>query len=249
MINPKNICICSCIGFFLSFFIGLVSGVHFSHILLRAVIFAAIFAGLCIGVTFIYTNFLSAETGGFSSDVDSMPQKQTGSVVNIVVDDANLADDGMTPKFTVLGNRSSLVAASKTEPAAVSGGVASEPVVDSAADSANASAPAFQPVSLGGAESSAPVSGETQPAHSADSVSAPVAAPTSAEKLDELPDIGGMDIGASSDIPSTDSDPTDDVVSDSEFATGGAKLREQPISGDTNVMAKAIQTLLAQDNN
>ena len=92
--------------------------------------------------------------------------------------------------------------------------------------------------------------GESAPPVSSAAVSSTSGENASGEQLDELPDIAGMGEGVeSAGSDSDDSSSNDEVINDTEFATGGAKLREQPISGDTNVMAKAIQTLLAQDNN
>ena len=96
MINPKNIAVSACVGFFLSFFIGLVSDVRFSHVILRAFIFALVFAALCVGISFIYQKFLSNEGASFSVEQDPSAAKTAGSVVNIVVDDSALVDDGLT---------------------------------------------------------------------------------------------------------------------------------------------------------
>ncbi len=102
MINPKNICISAAVGFVLSFFIGLIFGVNILHLLIRAAIFAAVFAALSVGITYIYKSFLS---DGSVSDSDSTVSAETkpaaGSVVNIVVDDSTLKDDGSSPKFSV----------------------------------------------------------------------------------------------------------------------------------------------------
>ena len=255
MINPKNICFCSCIGFFLSFFIGLVSGVNFSHVLIRALIFALLFGAMCIGITFIYQKFLSSDSGGFSVDGDVAPSKSVGGVVNIVVDDTNLVEDGMSPKFTIAGNHANLherrteapaysPEPEVSEPASVPP-AAENPVADPAAAVQESS---FKPVSLGGAagEGGAHSAASDSPASH---VSSAPAASSGEEPLDELPDIGSMGIEDPSGGTASDLDSPAEVVTDTEFATGGSKMKEQPVSGDTNVMAKAIQTLLAQDNN
>ena len=281
MINPKNISICSAIGFFLSFFIGLVSpGVSFSHVLLRAVLCALLFAALCVGISFIYQKFLAAESNSFGVESDQNAQKTAGGVVNIVVDDSNLTDDGMAPKFTVLSNRaapspavssqSNLSPASSEAPAAAPEQSAplsepaspapepnAEPVHSAAPDSASSSSPqesSFKPASLASVTqkadavqgSDAPVSSQAAPSESLASGSG--GADGAAEQLDELPDIGSMDDVGSVETASDLSSAAEEVVTDTEFSTGGAHLKEQPISGDTNVMAKAIQTLLAKDN-
>lgn len=250
MINPKNIGICSCVGFFLSFFIGLISGVHFSHVLLRACLFALVFAVLCVGITFIYQKFLSEDNGGFSVDSDAVSQKSPGGVVNIVVDDTNLADDGLSPKFTVMHRHAPVNPKSSPQPVSSESEQSVSDVedfvpepVDEPVSTPSASEDSFRPVSL--------AEGTSSEAVKASPVSAPVQPQGGAEdaQLDELPDIGSMGIAEASEGGDSSVDSSDEIVRDTEFATGGAKMKEQPISGDTNVMAKAIQTLLAQDNN
>lgn len=255
MINPKNICYCSCIGFFLSFFIGLVSGVSFSHVLIRALIFAPLFGVMCIGITFVYQKFLSNESNGFSVDGDVAPSRPVGGVVNIVVDDTNLVDEGMSPKFTIATNHADLHEKRTEPPVYRPEPEVSEPVLEPGAAENPAAAPSspaqessFKPVTLGSAsgESAAQPSVSDSPAPHA---SPAASAPSGEESLDELPDIGSMGIEEASGGTASELDSPAEVVTDTEFATGGSKMKEQPVSGDTNVMAKAIQTLLAQDNN
>lgn len=261
MINPKNICIFSCIGFFLSFFIGILSDVRFSQVLLRAFLFALLFAILGAGVSVVYSKFLSDGSGTVSVDSDSLAQKSVGGVVNIVVDDENLADDGLSPKFTVVGHHADLSDKSKpakTSPVMnVASGVSEEPSPEEPSPLADDSAASFQPMGLGSVAKSEntntqktpEVPAETESAAETASASAsPVAASGPSGSLDELPDIGNMGFADSSEGVASDTDPEDEVISDTDFATGGAKMHEQPISGDTSVMAKAIQTLLAKDN-
>lgn len=104
MINPKNICISAAVGFVLSFIIGCVSEVAFLHIVLRALIFAAVFAAMSAGLSYIYKTFLSdgQNSDSLKSDNDASPEKQSsGGLVNIVVDDSTLRDDSSSPKFSV----------------------------------------------------------------------------------------------------------------------------------------------------
>ena len=259
MINPKNICVSACIGFFLSFFIGLLSDVRFSHVLIRAFSFALVFAALCIGVTFLYQKFLSNDNGGFSAEAETVSQKTTsGGVVNIVVDDSNLSDDGLAPKFTIMSKhvgdlaksdeavkKEGPVKAQSKSPESISAAPSPQeaPAVQPSAAVDNDSGQndsSFKPVSL--ADTQAQSKQEPAPA------SAPAADSNSIEQLDELPDISSMSESPSDSSSDSVLDSVNEVVSDSEFASGGAPLKEQPVSGDTNVMAKAIQTLLAQDN-
>lgn len=258
MINPKNICVSACIGFFLSFLIGLFSDVHFSVVVLRALLFGVVFAVLCVGISILYQKFLSADNGGFVSDSElSSPKSATGGVVNIVVDDSNLPDEETSPKFTVLNNHTALDNEIKKTSVRDEPSADSTPVISSApvTSSESEEKTSFKPVSLGEVDSNSNsaktvASSNITENSSSKSASSDVAVSDAQEQeqLDELPDISNMAVEASGDVASDLDSPTDEIVSDSEFATGGAKMKEQPVSGDTAVMAKAIQTLLAKDN-
>ena len=258
MINPKNICVSACIGFFLSFLIGLFSDVHFSVVVLRALLFGVVFAVLCVGISILYQKFLSADNGGFVSDSElSSPKSATGGVVNIVVDDSNLPDEETSPKFTVLNNHTALDNEIKKTSVRDEPSTDSTPVISSApvTSSESEEKTSFKPVSLGEVDSNSNSAKTVSSSNitensSSKSASSDVAVSDAQEQeqLDELPDISNMAVEASGDVASDLDSPTDEIVSDSEFATGGAKMKEQPVSGDTAVMAKAIQTLLAKDN-
>ena len=254
MINPKNICICSLVGFLLSFFIGLFSDVRFAHVFLRAFCFALVFGALCVGITFLYQKFLSIDNGSFSAESDASGAKTSGSVVNIVVDDSALPDDGMAPNFTILNNRTDLTAEKpevKEEGLSDKDDSEESAAPDSSGESLSepsASETAFKPVSLASASSKndEPVAEPSAPQSRVMDEASASTESSSVEKLDELPDVGSISMdsvdGSSSPVYE------DEIVSDSEFASGGSSMKEQPISGATTVMAKAIQTLLAKDN-
>lgn len=265
MINPKNICISATIGFLLSFLIGLFSDVHFSAVVLRALLFALLFGAFYTGASFLYFKFLVADNGGFSSEPDMSASKPgAGGVVNIVIDDTNLPDEELSPRFTVLNNHSDLNRTQEAQPASGASGAANSPAAPVASVSPAGSVPsgssetvspapasssagaAFKPVSLGDVtQKSDAASAESSPVESAQPAAG--ASGGQEQSLDELPDISEMQ-EASVDVASELDSSDDGIVSDSDFATGGAKMKEQPVSGDTAVMAKAIQTLLAKDN-
>jgi hypothetical protein len=257
MINPKNICISACIGFFLSFFIGLFSDVRFSSVLLRAFLFALLFGALCVGITFLYQKFLSNDNGGFSADAEPASQRASGGMVNIVVDDSNLADDGMSPKFTVLNNRADLTETPKEEAEAVSEIPVRQAFSPSeAASSSNQTVPVTDmapPAGLGQEKEALAAEASHATAFQAMGLGEIAAASSSSsqggggEQLDELPDVSTMTMSNGEESASSLLS-EDGIETDTEFSTGGKKMKEQPISGDTNVMAKAIQTLLAKDN-
>lgn len=273
MINPKNICICSGVGFCLSFFVGLFSGVHFANVLFRAVLFALLFGVLCIGFTFIYKKFLSIDTGSFSSDADAaQPKPVAGSVVNIVVDDSGLADDAQAPQFAVANSSPSMgfggdLAVSEDERKDQKielDDINAAPAPKPSAEPVKTEPAAAEPVAAAPAPVSAAAPSQEPPAHSQPQTARETASFSPANlgtltggsapekdseqnNLDELPDIGEMSIenAAESDRSSPMSET--EVINDSEFATGGASFKEST-NQDTSVMAKAIQTLLAKDN-
>ncbi len=288
MMNPKNICISAVVGFILSFVIGLISHVGFMHIILRALIFAVVFAALYAGISFIYEKFLSDNTRGMDigSDVGaSVSQKPVaGSMINIVVGDSKLQDDDQSPKFFVGNNRPKLGAedlakenAGASPVAKSSGEQYSAAAASRSAEEENHPAPApdASPVESKPAVS-APVSEEAVPdaASVAPADSSAAAAGFTPVGLDAVTkasdggsgadssdkndgDAGGAEASLDSlpeinDLSLSKSGEKSEVISDSDFALGGgassASSGDKSGGQDTNVMAQAIRTILAQDN-
>lgn len=294
MINPKYTGISAGIGFFLSFFIGLISGdVRFSHILLRA-FFSALGCGvLCVAITFIFKKFLDPDSSGFGEGdlTSSKGGGTTGNIINIVVDDSALPDDGLAPKFTVMQRHAvpeskpdAPIPQSATNPVQASDPVAAEdsvepiglenpseisdsPAASGSSSPASEQGASFKPVSLNQVSSPNPSNGQSAPSQNSSNAvdntvnTASNNAPknnagdtngNSGETLDVLPDMGDIEVSSSSASATAsdfdDSSSVGEVINDTDFATGGAGLKEQPISGDTAVMAKAIQTLLKKED-
>ena len=101
MFNLKTAVIGAAAGFAVSFIAGIIGGVDFLIILLRALLSAAFSALLISGVRFLYVRFLGEEqTEAPSGAVKSSP---AGSVVDITLDDAELPDTDTAPDF-IVGN-------------------------------------------------------------------------------------------------------------------------------------------------
>jgi hypothetical protein len=99
--NLKTAVIGAAAGFAVSFIAGIIGGVEFLIILLRALLSAAFSALLISGVRFLYVRFLGEEqTEAPSGAVKSSP---AGSVVDITLDDAELPDTDTAPDF-IVGN-------------------------------------------------------------------------------------------------------------------------------------------------
>ena len=85
MIKIKPVVICASIALALSFFVSLLSRNSLPISLLKAVIFAAVFGGIAVGIQVVYDKFLSE--GESSSITESRaPQQETvGSLGDVVV--------------------------------------------------------------------------------------------------------------------------------------------------------------------
>ena len=265
MINFKSVGISAGIGFVLSFLTGIISRNAFGTVLVRALIFALVFAGMAAGISFLYKMFLSdsgeslyGETSGSASTTPV-----TGSKVDIVVSDENIEDDDSGPKFHVENNRQGLsenpggtAASHEKAPAQTKiqelNELSAESVEDVPPQEASQS---FKPVSLGNSEQIPAMDAinPSNPAHrrSGDKpLTAGNGAINSVDNLQELPEIGDF----------TDNKQNDesDVISDSDFAkssssSGGSSALfpdgTNAESKNTDIMAQAIRTLLSSDNN
>ena len=112
MLKPKTIVISSVSGLVLSFLISIISTHNFGWSLLRALIFAVIFGGLSVGISFLNEKFLATDDSSSFSEEQKEGQSTsapvTGSKVDITIDDERLTDDGDGPKFDVAGNTMAL---------------------------------------------------------------------------------------------------------------------------------------------
>ena len=232
MVNPKYVIVFSCVGLVLSFIICLISRISVGTMVVRALVFAAVFAVLGAAVQIVYNKFLVAGDGSFS-DAPAGAKVAPGSVVNVSVDDDALPDDEVAPRFEVK-NTAPIVAASASAPD--DGGSSSAETQNpsgavsglSAQTSGGAGNSGFKPVDL----------------------SFVTAKPDS---LDELPDIGDVSVSRSSDdsgiISSITGDDDDsDPPLDAAGTSGGRGSSSVGNDQDAATYAKAISTLLANDN-
>ncbi len=104
MFNSKVIVAAAVVGFLLSFFTGLFSGVGFAFVLLRAIIFAVVLALLASGIMIVFERFLdigSAETTSYPTEVN------VGSMVDVTVGVDDLPEEDSAPGFYVDTNLTS----------------------------------------------------------------------------------------------------------------------------------------------
>jgi hypothetical protein len=69
----------------ISILLGIISGASFSHIILRALVFAVVFFGLGLGMWFVLNSYFSELLAG-SNDTSAHDDAEKGSRVNITVD-------------------------------------------------------------------------------------------------------------------------------------------------------------------
>ena len=266
MIKIKPIIFSACAAFVLSFVTALAVKSGFPVSILKAFIFALLFGALAVGVQFVYAKFLAE--GSASAEVREEP-KLMGSKVDLVVSEEDLPEDKDAPVFYVEGKHvlsnddvssvkaaaaeSSISAARQNEALDAAEKVreqkAAENIVQAAAANVSESpapAPAARPV----VEEEVPKVNGAEPSFSPVNLAggAPSVSPakTGDDELDDLPDIGDIGGGVSSES-------SGDVIEDSEFAEQGmARPRRQTELADGKVadvkdapiMAQAISTIL-----
>ncbi len=98
MFNSKMVVAAALVGFLLSFFTGLFSGVGFFFVLLRAVVFAVAFALFFLVVKFVFERFL--DIGEFDSTPTS-PEVNVGTMVDVTVGEDELPEEDSAPGFYV----------------------------------------------------------------------------------------------------------------------------------------------------
>lgn len=235
MVSPRFTAVFAAIGFCLSFLIGLICRVGFFHSIIRACLFALVFAALSIVISLIFKKFLSVTGEGEASSASS---PAAGGIVNITVDEDPLPDESNAPKFSVENNRKTLgmESPSEAEPAP------SHPVREERDDSpAVEEPPAFKPVPLGG------VAASDGSALSQPSGSSPRQGDVSGG-LDELPDLGDISVSESG-----MDDNSGYGASDTSFSSGTTSSGGSPAGGsgeqDAKLMAMAIRTAMSNDNN
>ena len=214
------------VGFVFSFIIGLFSSVPFGIILLRALISALVMACVYFAGSVVFEKFL--DEGGMS--VSSTPTKvKTSGKVDTALDDSLIFDDENGPEFRIpkqLINESIPVAKPQSEKSA-------ESTASSVKNAATEQVQTSRPVS------------DVSPAKQE----------TSTENfinVNNTENIDNMELGS---LPDIDTMLTDmkklgsDVITNSDFAKSEATAGSEELKGaDTEIMARAIHTVLTRDN-
>ena len=243
-------------GFILSFFAGLFSHSSILSVLLKALIFAVVFGLLGFGISTVFRIFLSDGTGGdLQGDTSEgisaavAPSSGLGQNVDITIQDEELQKSESDNHFVVGENHQMLNDSDVKN--------ASNPAVSDPS-------PGFVPLrnfetvnNLSGKEAVSPIikASETNSA-SEDSGVAPGPSQSAASftgagggELDTLPDMGSFNFGESDSDSSNDDDDVPSSGSDSEFVSvSSSKKTEEPEVKDAALMAKAISSILSDEN-
>ncbi|WP_296668884.1 MULTISPECIES: hypothetical protein [unclassified Treponema] len=272
MMNKKIIGFAAVCGFVLSFLTGMIAKNPVLAILLRSLIFAAVFSVLSFSISFLFSKFLANDSKGVSLETDSSQnspqskQQKSGDNVNIVITDDGLEDDESSPKFFVENNRPGLSGKDsknfQTEEKSLTEEKSSSETKNSVSgtkkegESKKAEFISAGRENLGKANSDLQNSSENSilkkdvPSNAGDSENKinAFADGSSIENIDELPEIEDL----SDDVKNNSSG---DIINDSDFASSGGNGfagavfsgGTESVSQNADVMAQAVRTLLEKD--
>ena len=256
MFNLKLTIYGAIFGLIISIFFGIVGGIQFGVIMLRAIISSLLCGGILALASFLFKRFLSDSTSDLSNLDNSTPT--TGGLVDIRIDEDVLPDSDHAPDFYVsrkygetqpeeirkfdsgvstrvenTTKNDVIPTETHTEKSAETSFV--EPVKPASVDSSNldtsnskSESQEFIPTSL------AKEKYKSSNTDSGESLS---------DSLDSLPEFGSI-------VP--DARPQEsEVIEDSAFARGESSsvelVPDAVVGADTNLMAEAIKTLLRRE--
>ena len=264
MRSTKTIGLFAACGFVLSFVAGLFSHSSILSVLIKALIFAAVFGALGFGITVVFSKFLDIGTSGdFQGDyvTDSVTggapasAPVTGQHVDITIQDEELKPSQSENHFVVGDNHQMLnesdVAGSKAGGESSSGFVPLrnfETVKNiSGTESVAPSSANAEIVRKENAETVSPV--ETSPASYSEP--RPSVVNSGEEGIDTLPDMDGFVFGGDS-SNETESDDDDSSITDSGFSSYSSSTSKKSDGSaevqDAALMAKAISSVLSDEN-
>ena len=257
MRSTKSIGLFAACGFILSFVSGLFSHSSILSVLIKALVFAVVFGLLGFGISFIFSKFLSDGSGGdfqgeYSAESSSGPVTTSalGQNVDITIQDEELRPSESDNHFVVGDNHQMLNESDVRGPA-------------KAEMETGSSSQGFVPLrnfetvkNFSGTEAVIPSEAVVSQSASSGSVAEENQAAASSSEtvnnggeggIDTLPD---MENFVFSDGASSDSDDDSDTGTDSDFiSSSGSSKKETPAEvKDAALMAKAISSVLSDEN-
>ena len=234
MTKPNYIIIPVCIGFVLSFVIGLLSSVSFGVVLLRALFFAILFGVLGFGIGIVFQRFL-LESSDLDGGSDVPGGARQGSVVDLSIGDEPLEEDENGPDFYVRKDISSSGHVQHSEKNSVDHSQGTELAKTGNVTGGDASQDQFKPITLGA--STAGVSQEG-------SGTLPGVAVNREEDI--LPEIGDLSMISSPEVEVSPSAGMDIPIANGMETSQGRS--NAGTSSDSHTIAQAIRTVLARDS-
>lgn len=226
-------------GFLLSLIVGIITHASFGVLLLRAIIFAIVFAAISIALQMLFKTVLSVGGEDQAESLSGGEEKTVGAVVDITLPDEDLPTVPDAPAFNVGSNHQMLNESDYSKPRSPEATFSSHPA-----------AKAYDAVQVNSSAASLDVS--TNPEGF---VAAPLAnvAQSSVQQTASaggndggLPNLPDLNIGDDDDAPAVeDADLPDE---DRSAPSAAPKSTNTNIDNkDTVLMARAISTVLAGD--
>lgn len=251
MTKFKYSAFCAAFGFMLSFIISICTAKGFGRSFVNGLIFAVVFAVLEFCCGFIFKRFL--DDGASSLDLSEESEKKSapkGSYVDIVVGDENLTQDDQGPEFNVHLDESSYIKEKYSSP---------EPKKEAAVQNTRTESAASVDVVEKKAES-APVSHNAEPSPQFEAVplGSPFGGSQGSDEISVSASSGNSEIDSLPVFESQDTDGSEEIIQDSEFAREGVAEASfnhsslvdgaQATNHDAKTLASAIRTLLKKDD-
>ncbi|MCR5606449.1 MAG: hypothetical protein K6F69_06515 [Treponema sp.] len=261
--NPKRLIYAAGVGFILSFIVGLFASIEFVHIIIRAIICAALFAGVAFACQSIFYKYLD-EPSDSGEVISSAPK--VGGIVDLTLDGEKLSEDTNAPRFNVGSNLKDLSTIDVKDSNNNSGAAVANDKQETSSTSDSASS--FKPMGVVNVAASSSTSAASNADNANDnnvkqnqntvSDSMPISSNSqssnnqnvSLDTIDELPDIGDLD--SEGDSASFSSGTTTSTSSMSVPADKKSEVSfpdgSNPSVKDAALIAQAISTVLAKDD-
>lgn len=266
MRSIKALIVSASFGFLLSFVFGLFSHAAILIVLLRALIIAAVFAGLGFLISLVSDKFLFEDSDG--ADIASEPvaaaSPVVGSQVDLYVHDEELSPGDSENNYFVDDNSKQMLNSSdvksssipafsqpKVSPAEPERSVSTENNSETGAipsESVSASSSASSQIAEANIQASESLAAESKASPEASQTPASSGQTVNDSGLDTLPDMSSFVMENTSSSSEEDNDDSS-VESDSHFATTVSHSSGSGDAGiqDAAVMAKAISSVLSSE--
>lgn len=249
MDKTKVLLIVGACGFVLSLLTGLIFKVSFGIVILRALLFAILFIGIAAFGQFIFERFLDNPSSPIAKSFDNSNNEQSakGQFIDIKVEDTVFPNEENAPLFQIpkelkpdwsnqTDNSSN---SSKAENSISSSKNAGEPLFSVPSGITSSGTNLLEENSSKTAQSDEQLFTPAQ--NNSANANNEQANVSVEEELGTLPDMGSM-------LSDMQNASNDDIIVNSDFANSGDTVRSGAMqNADTEIIAKAIHTVLTRD--